>query len=455
MRILLISYYFPPYSTVGAVRTGKTAKYLARFGHDVRVVTSARHLDLEPTLAVEVPEERVLRVPWPSADGLAARLLARRRAGLVSGERLAESTANSLISRLGSVYRTLLHFPDEAALGLGHAYAAAARLVRRWQPDVIFASASPASSLILAAIVSRRFGVPWVGELRDLWTDNHRYPYPRARRRLEAALERRVLRSAAGLVTVSEPLAEGLRLAHGRPTAVVLNGFDPSDYPANGRPEGALPLRVAYTGRVAEKQDLAPLVEAVHRLGQTARDVRVTFYGKFLGPSLRAVMERASELGVSESFVAQPPVSHKEALRIQCEADVLLFLTWNDPENRGVYTGKLFEYVGARRPILAVGHIPTVADELIQDRGLGVYLGDSAAIADQLARWIDAKRAGGIPPIAAGRADGLTREDQTAALARFLAGVARPATRPADADRVAPRGPGMLRETAAVRARTE
>ncbi len=435
LRVLLISYYFPPSNAIGTLRTGKTAKYLATLGHDVRVLTAADQDALEQTLPVELERDRISVVRWRTADRLVGWLLARRRAALASGH-VPQGAASSVVSRAGRLFRTLVHFPDEAALGLPRAYLAAARLVGAWRPDVILASASPYSALILAAALSRRYDIPWVGELRDLWTDNQLYPYPEARRRVEALLERRVLQSAAGLVTVSEPLAEKLRARHGRPTAVVLNGFDPQDYVDNIRPRAGLPLQIVYTGQVvAGKQDVTPLVEAVHRLGAAARDVRVTFFGRFLGLALQDAMRRAAELRVSDSFVIERSVPHHVALRHQREADALLLLTWNDRANPGVYTGKVFEYAGARRPILAIGNVPTVADDLIRERALGVSRSSPSAIADQLNHWLELKRGvGGVPAVPAHNAAGLTRAEQTRVLADFLERVtgfaeARPASR--------------------------
>jgi glycosyltransferase involved in cell wall biosynthesis len=421
MRILSISYYFPPYNAIGALRTGKTMRYLAALGHELRVVTAAEHPGLDASLSVEIPESQVLRVRWATADRLVARLLSRRRAAAGVGNIAPAGAANAIISRAGALYRTLAHFPDETAPGLPGVYRAASALVRAWRPDVILASASPVSTLLIAYLLGRRFGIPWVGELRDLWTENHSYPYPAIRRYFERALERRVLRSAAGLVTVSEPLAQRLR-TRGRPTRVVLNGFDPADYPVDAEPGRSPILRIVYTGHVfAASQDATPLVEAVSLLGDRGRNVQVVFYGRFLGIALRKAMQRATELGVAGSFRIEQPVPHREALRIQRQADVLLLLTWNDPANPGVYTGKLFEYIGARRPILAVGRGGTVADALVRERALGACVTDAPAIADQLARWVDQKSAkGAIPSPPEGNTADLTREAQTRVLAGFL-----------------------------------
>ena len=70
--------------------------------------------------------------------------------------------------------------------------------------------------------------MPWVGDLRDLWVDNHAYPYPAWRKRIERRLESAVLRTASALVTVSAPLGETLH-RFGVPVAIVLNGYDAQD----------------------------------------------------------------------------------------------------------------------------------------------------------------------------------------------------------------------------------
>ncbi|MCS6841315.1 MAG: hypothetical protein NZ701_11090, partial [Roseiflexus sp.] len=111
---------------------------------------------------------------------------------------------------------------------------------------------------------------------------------------------------------------------------------------------------------------------------------------------------------------------HREALAQQRAADVLLLLLWNDPRERGVYTGKLFEYLGARRPILGIGPAGNVAADLIRERRAGLVSADPAEVAGQLVRWLDAKERGSIPDLPEAVAAGLSRADQTRRLEAFL-----------------------------------
>lgn len=89
------------------------------------------------------------------------------------------------------------------------------------------------------------------------------------------------------------------------------------------------------------------------------------------------------------------PVPYEKALRLQQEADILLLLLWDDPRERGVFTGKIFEYAGAGRPVLSVGAEDGVAASLIRERNLGVSATTVDRIAAALTAWPDESEATG------------------------------------------------------------
>lgn len=419
MRILLISYYFPPYNIVAAVRTGKTAKYLWQHGHEVRVLTTQR-LPFAANLPLEIPTDAVIRTRRIDTCWLSSQVQRmRQQATFVQAvAQHAQTRRMRWLRQMMIAYRTFCAFPDEAIGWYPFALAAAQRLWQHWQPDILLASSAPPTTLLLAHALHRRYGVPWVGEMRDLWTDNHYYPFPLWRKALDAWLERRVLHSAAGLVTVSTPLAQTLEWRTGKPVGVVLNGFDPGDYPLQRLPATDGILHIVYTGVVYPgHQSATPLFAALRRLGERAGQVRVSFYGNGAGYALA----EAQNQGVERLVVCHGPVPYTDALAQQRAADVVLLLLWNDPREHGVYTGKLFEYLGARRPILAIGPADNVAAALIRERQAGIVSSDPAEIAAQLTRWLDMKASGAdIPDLPVSVAAGLSREEQTRRLEQFL-----------------------------------
>jgi glycosyltransferase involved in cell wall biosynthesis len=427
MRILIVSYIFPPFNCIGSVRVGKTAKYLLKFGHDVRVLT-AQDQPFPPTLQLEVPTENVIYSRSLNVRKPAEVMLGKGAHAEAENRPPHGRLRSAMKQALGFPLRTFVYFPDANVGWLPFALSAGARLLEEWKADLILASSPPPTALLVARRLAKSFGIPWIADLRDLWVDHHYYNQPSWRKVVEARMERRVLSSAAALVTVSEPLAEILRAKYRKPTKIVLNGFDPADYPArsdlafnNGN------IRILYTGvTYPGRQDASMLFAALRQLGPLAEQVRVTFYGSYLN----TIREKAAEHGVQHLVEINAPISYKESLKAQSEADILLLLLWTDPAERGIYTGKLFEYIGAHRPILAVGGADCVAAELIRSRNAGVVMSDPGKIAAQLEKWIQLKQKTGIiPGLPDESAAGISREEQARSLEVFLCATLQSASR--------------------------
>lgn len=415
MRVLIVSHLFAPANAIGSVRVTKFARFLHEAGHDVRIL-AARDGVLPQDLPVEVPEELITYVePSPSKD-----FLRRSMRGYERSYRGGEAKLPPFVAWGFRMYRALTQIPDAQRRWISDAVQAGQRLVGQWRPDKIFCSALPISSLVVASRLARTHGIPLVAEMRDLWVDSHYYEMPVWRRWIDAWIERRCLGMAELIVTVSEPLADVLRAKYGKPVIVVLNGFDPADFPpASTAARPGEPVRIVYTGLVYpnRQRDPTPLFAALRQLQATADDFRVEFYGRLLSE----VMVIAREQGVEALVRAGSPMPYREALAVQSQADLLLLLLWDSPEERGVYSGKLFEYLGARRPILLVGPTEGVAADLIRQRRAGQALRDVEAIAGYLARILAEKRSTGrVAGLPEDVGDGLTRADQFGLLERSL-----------------------------------
>lgn len=422
MKILLISFYFPPYNNIGSVRVGKTAKYLLAAGHDVRVVTAKDQL-IPEALTLEIPSEKVIYTHWTNVRR-PAELFARKQVQSTVPARPTigyEPPKRAITSALWSAFKSVAYFPDMHIGWFRPARRACIELTKEWKPDIVYASAVPYTALMIAKSVARHLEIPWVAELRDLWTDNHFYEYPFWRRWVDRKLEKYVLNSAAAFVTVSEPLAETLRTRYLQPITIATNGFDPGDYPTSVSIKKDGKLRIAYTGGLHQcNYDLTPLFQALRLLGPMKDSIEVSFYGR---PADLAVANLAAQSnGVSEFVRLNAAVSHKESLRIQCESDVLLFLVWNDAaQGRGVYSGKFFEYIGSQRPILAVGQSENIAVEYMKSNNIGFVSQEAAAIAEKLHAWIDQKAEyGEIAAERLGIGAEFSREAQTQIIAKTL-----------------------------------
>lgn len=451
MKILIVSWYFPPYSTMGALRIGKFAKYLIAQGHEVRVI-SARDEALEKSLPVEVPQDIVSSTEWIDVNGFPAKiqsvrvrlrgLFAPKRAPTPEPEHaeapgtaaappvpVAPSTPAaaapdagppSMVSRILRKFRTFYqqatNIPDGRIGWLIPAIRAANDVTRDWKPDIVFASAPPFTTLLAGRRIAKKMGAPLVVEFRDRWMEDPYSEVPALRRWIDRMLEDWCVRPARHVVTVSEPWAEDYAARWGKPVVVAYNGFDPDDYDelADVAPVADGKLQILYTGILyPERRDPTPLFKALQTMDDVRDQISVRFYGAKiaqLGPIIEAH-------GLQDIVSVESRVTFKESLRLQRQADVLLLLQWNNILEKGNVPGKVFEYFSARRPVLGIGYEEGVPARLLRERDAGLVVNDPDKIAEYLRGLIEQKKApGGIPLLPEAGIAGLSRPEQYAGI---------------------------------------
>lgn len=418
MKILIVTWFFPPANTIAGVRLGGLARHLNDRGDQVRVIT-ADALPYPQTLPLTVDPETVIRTPAqqdPAHAGIVQQSQRRPRTPRKSGPlyRFARGLKGALEEQW--------HFPDRSRTWIPGAVQAGQSLCRTWQPDLVFASGPPFSTLLAAYRISRPAGLPLVCEFRDRWWDDPYYPPTWLRARRERWLERRIARYASALTTVSEPWADAYRARYGKPVGVIYNGAD--QQPSTGAPAchdwQPQPghLEIVYTGSIYPgRRDPAPLFAALASNRELRSRVRVTFFGT----APHHVAPIASAHGVTDNVSILPPVSHADAAQLQRMADVLLLMQWNDPREQGNVPGKFFEYLGAGRPILLLGLAGGVPDTLLRERDAGVLANAPEEIARQLTRWLRQKdETGRVPATPNNAAAGFARAEQFEKLACLL-----------------------------------
>ena len=432
MKILIVSWYFPPVNTIGALRVGKFARFLIERGHDVGVV-AGKHWGHPETLPLGVPLERVIYAESIDINAV-PRKIAHLRARLSDGGGAEpvvaysgntvppmEPTAKSAARRASELYRYLTNIPDSRIGWLPWAYAASRRMCQTWRPDLVFGSGPPFTALIACRILSARIGVPWVAEMRDRWADDPYGEQPSWRSVLDQWFERHLVSSARGLVTVTEPWAKFYRQKYGKPVATIYNGYDPLDFDFVESDYGSTPLPylvIGYTGGIYPgRRDPSPLFAALRMLGETAERFRVVF----CGTDPAHVFPLAECAGVAHLVEVRPAVPYKQSLEFQRQSDVLLLMQWNDPREQGNCPGKFFEYLASLRPVLILGLEDGVPATIARQRSAGVCVNDPTAIATQLRLWLrDKDEFGRVRSLPSGAREGLSRTVQFERLEKFL-----------------------------------
>ena len=263
------------------------------------------------------------------------------------------------------------------------------RLLRSHRFDCLITT-SPPESTHLVGLALGRGRPPWLVDLRDGWSfEPYREPFPTlAQRRLDARLEKAVISAADRHVAVTRPIAADLRVRFGVDAVWVPNGFDPHIL-GEGSGDGATEaqgVRLVHTGRLSRVggRDSRPLFEALalalRRDVVAAQALRLVLVGPI--DSRERELVEAFQLERAVEIVG--PVRHPSALSKQRAADVLLLVT---SANGSEATGKIFEYIGAGRPIVALAGENEAARIVRETRsGVVVRPDDVAAIADVLVR---------------------------------------------------------------------
>lgn len=398
IRILLIAGFFPPYAPLGAVRAPSLARYLIRNGHDVHVI-AAHDRDIVGVSQPDLPADRVHHLPYAKPGTKITQVVRRLREAVTwpghtpasGGGVPTLAAAVPHPSSLRQFYRQLILFPDRFKNWTSPAVQCGLELSRSWMPDVIYSSCPPHAGHMVARQLSAALGIPWIAELRDLWANN---PYNDTHPLIKPALDRvanATLRRAHACVAVTAMAGQEVKNATGRPVVLSYNGFDPEEFDGLGEvpPLDRNRLTIIHAGVIyAGRRDPTALLQALALMGEERHQVTLQFYHD----SHQSIDTMARQLGVRDCVEVHNPVPRHEILRREREADVLLLCRWDNPAEDGIIPGKLFEYIGARRPILSVGSTTGEAADIIRKGAFGLVSNDPMDILKSLRIWIAEKQ---------------------------------------------------------------
>jgi glycosyltransferase involved in cell wall biosynthesis len=368
-RLLLITFHYPPRPTIGSLRPGALAKYLPQLGWEVVVVTPRVPAGPRPpALVYETPYQDALE-KWKTRIGLDPHRALHAQLNLpVASKPRSRRFHTKVIHRLKSV----LAYPDDT---MGWARFAINAIKKIDGPiDAILSTAPPITTHVIAREARSILKCPWIADFRDLWATNLDNPNGAFFRMMDRRLEKRWLGSADALVTVSRPWADRLQECYpDKPVHVITNGFDPDDFARERAPLSDC-FSISYTGQLyAGRRDPTALFEVVHELIEEKIIIREQMRIRFYGPIEPWVEPMAERYGLQGVVEVHGSIGRNEALQRQQESQVLLLLGWANPQETGQHTGKLFEYFGARRPILAVGGVAGVLTETLAETATGVH----------------------------------------------------------------------------------
>jgi glycosyltransferase involved in cell wall biosynthesis len=371
---LFVTYSFPPSGGSGVQRVYKFVKYLPSFGVATSVLTAKNFLKTtaDASLLTDLDPNTVV-IRTSSFDPMFVADFVNRGVSKSSGtQQLASRWRISLRKALPLLLkiRNFMRLPDQYIAWFPFAFIAGLRHIKTLTNPVIVASLPVYTTALVAYYLSKWTGAPLVMDFRDAWTDDPYLELPtRLHRYLHNELESKIVGHAKHIVVYGEWLRQiYLKKYPHIPTTVILNGFDSEDFKFNSPPmRDDKKIRLVYSGSIFQYhlEFIEMTFAALQQIKDRFKDrIELVFAGDV---QLTSFDDLVIKYELSEVVTKLGYIAHKDALKLLVTADALLFTIPRDDVSS--YTGKIFEYLAARRPIISFVCEQGLGGKLLKDFG--------------------------------------------------------------------------------------
>lgn len=377
-KVLVITYYWPPSGGSGVQRWLKFVKYLREFDWEPVVYTplDPERMAIDSSLEREIPPgvevlQKKITEPYSLYKIFMGKKKESIKPGFIAGS--GNSSTASFKERLSLFIRSNFFIPDPKMLWIGPSARYLKKELTQNPVDVIVSTGPPHSMHLIARRVSKETGIPWVADFRDPWTKMFNFKYMGYSSFVESIhkkLEKKVLKEATAVVTVTNTIAAEFEQIVNRPVHVITNGFDPADF-LDLKIEPEEGFTITYTGLFVKTQNPTTLWkilgERCSRDSNFAKDLKI----RLIGHTDASVLTSIQENGLEKNLISMEYTPHNKVVEWQRKARVLLLAGGTEPEAKGILTGKFFEYMAAARPILGFGPKGGDMDIALEESGCG------------------------------------------------------------------------------------
>ena len=386
-KVLIITYYWPPAGGPGVQRWLKFVKYLGDFGVDpvIYAPSNPNYPLLDSSLEKEIPEgvkvfKQPIFEPYKWASMLSKKGTQNMSRGLIR-EKEQGWAEKALLWIRGNIF-----IPDARRFWVKPSVKYLKKLISAEDIEVIITTGPPHSLHLIGTQLKKLPRVKWIADFRDPWTGigyhDKLKPGKRARK-LHSTLEKKVLQEADIVLATSKTTAKELSDISGRKVKTITNGFDDVDvleHPVSEK------FCLSHIGSLLTGRDPEILWEVLGELIGEVEGFQEQLEVRLVGAVSEDVLGSIKKAGIGKHVELVGYVSHDKALELQREARVLLLLEIDAEITRGIIPGKLFEYMAAQRPIVAIGPQGWEVGSILKETGAGHIFtyGDKASLKDTI-----------------------------------------------------------------------
>ncbi len=376
-KVLIITYYWPPAGGPGVQRVLKFAKYLPEFGWEPVILTveNGEYPAMDDSLIDDIPSGIKIYRTKALEPYKVYKLLSGQKKDSKIDNYVLKNKKPGLLARLFKWIRFNVFIPDARVGWVPYAVKEGHKILKEENIDVIFSSSPPHSLQLTAMRLAGKSNTPWVADFRDPWSSIVYYQDEKRMllsKKLDERMERKVLRGADRVITVSTAIKGDLdKIGQRSDTTVIYNGYDAADFDPQRKKIQAGKVKITYAGFLSDTRIPEKLLEILSDDPfQRFDNIELHIYGK-TSPGFDL---RVEKLHLDSKVINHGYIDHGTLVKNLCTSDSLLMVVDNVSDNKGILTGKLFDYMGTQRPIIAIGPKDGEVGKIIAESSSGWYV---------------------------------------------------------------------------------
>lgn len=373
-KVLIVAYYWPPAGGPGVQRWLKFVKYLGEFDIEpiVYVPENPNYPLLDANFEKEVPEDIVV-LKQPIFEPYAFANIFSRKKTKAFSKGVFNDKKPSVIAKLLLYIRGNFFIPDARKFWIKPSVKYLRKYLAEHDINTIITTGPPHSMHLIGMQLKKAIDIRWIADFRDPWTTigyHSKLRLTKTSQQKHKQLEREVLTSADTIITTSYTTkVEFLNLTD-KPIEVITNGFD-----AEKISEVVLDEKftISHIGSLLVDRNPRVLWNVLAELCNENEGFSNDFQLQFAGTTSETILEELNQLGLQNHIKNFGYVSHQKALQLQHQSQVVVLIEIDAEKTKGIIAGKLFEYMNAKRPILALGPKDADIEKIITETNTGNY----------------------------------------------------------------------------------
>ncbi len=374
-KVLIIAYYWPPAGGPGVQRWLKFVKYLPDFDVEpiLFVPENANYPITDSSLEKEVSSDiEVVKFPINEPYKL-AQLFSKKKANTISRGIINEHKKQSLLEKVMLFIRGNFFIPDARVGWVKPSVSYLSKFISKNNIKTIITTGPPHSVHLIGMALKKKLDITWLTDFRDPWTTigyHKKLKLTNAARKKHKKLEKAVLNSADTVIVTSYTTKKEFLNITYKPIAVITNGYDEEISQKVTLDEK---FTLSHIGSLLSKRNPQILWKVLSELIQKEGDFKKDFQLNLVGYVGDNVLDSIENSSLTDYINKVGYVSHKESVMYQLKSQLLLLIEINSEETKSIIPGKLFEYLIAKRPIIAIGPIHSDIENIIDATNSGYY----------------------------------------------------------------------------------